>query len=109
MPSPEQQADLLGCFPDALLFCYPKTGHALERDFKWLGSYRHGIVHLGGRDAADLRERTERVSRLLGWVAPYVSDTLAVPRAEPLPCTVPPNSQVSNLDLSLNPHRTPEF
>ena len=109
MPSPEQQADLLGRFPDALLFCYPKTGHALERDFKWLGSYRHGIVHLGGRDAADLRERTERVSRLLGWVAPYVSDTLAVPRAEPLPCTVPPNSQVSNLDLSLNPHRTPEF
>ena len=109
MPSPEQQADVLRRFPDALLFCYPKTGHALERDFKWLGSYRHGIVHLGGRDAADLRERTEQVSRLLGWVAPYVSDTLTGPRGEPLPCTVPPNLQASNLDLSLNPQRTPEF
>ena len=53
--------------------------HSLARDFKWLGSYRHGIVHLGGRNEADLRERTLAVSRLLGWTAPY-ADKLADPR-----------------------------
>ena len=41
------------------------------RDFKWLGSHRYGIVHLGGRDAADLRRRCEAASALLGWPAPY--------------------------------------
>ena len=71
MPNVEQQAQVMRRFPDALLFVYPKTGHALERDFKWLGSYRHGIVHLGGRDRADLRARTEEASRMLGWTAPY--------------------------------------
>ena len=71
MPDNAQQADLMRCFPDALLFCYAKTGHALKRDFKWLGSYRHGIIHLGGRDRNDLRARTEQASRLLGWTAPY--------------------------------------
>jgi hypothetical protein len=71
MPTAAQQAALRAEFPDALLFTYPKTGHALQRDFKWLASYRYGIVHLGGRDAADLRARTEAASALLGWPAPY--------------------------------------
>jgi biotin carboxylase len=93
MPTPAQQAEVLRRFPDALLFSYAKTAHAVQRDFKWLGSYRHGIVHLGGRDAADLRERTEQASRLLGWVAPYVGDTLASIHAEPLRSAVPPNLQ----------------
>ena len=71
MPDAGQQARLAQTFPDARLFVYPKAGHSLARDFKWLGSYRHGIVHLGGRDAADLRERTVRASQMLGWVPPY--------------------------------------
>ena len=75
MPTPAQEAAVLSRFPDALLFSYAKTPHAVQRDFKWLGSYRHGIVHLGGRNAADLRERTEQASRLLGWDAPYFDDT----------------------------------
>ena len=78
MPDAAQQARLGQAFPDARLFLYPKTGHSLARDFKWLGSYRHGIVHLGGRDANDLRERTVRASQLLGWVAPY-ADQLSKP------------------------------
>ena len=76
MPGPAQQAALARAYPDALLFCYPKNGHALARDFKWLGSHRYGIVHLGGRDAVELRERTLQASRLLGWTAPY-ADQLA--------------------------------
>jgi hypothetical protein len=71
MPSAAQQAAMKAAFPDALLICYPKQSHARGRDFKWLGSYRYGIVHLGGRDEADLRDRTENASRLLGWPAPY--------------------------------------
>jgi|CXWL01.1.fsa_nt_gi hypothetical protein len=71
MPTPRQQARVAREFPDALLFCYPKAGHALARDFKWLGSYRYGIVHLGGRDEQHLRERALQASTLLGWSAPY--------------------------------------
>ncbi|MEO5732665.1 MAG: ATP-grasp domain-containing protein [Rubrivivax sp.] len=71
IPSPAQQSQMKAAFPDALLFTYPKGAHAIERDFKWLGSYRQGIVHLGAADWHDLRERTLRASALLGWTAPY--------------------------------------
>jgi hypothetical protein len=71
MPSAAQRAQLQHEFADALLFAYPKAGHSLNRDFKWLGNYRYGIVHLGGRDAADLQARAEKASALLGWPAPY--------------------------------------
>jgi hypothetical protein len=35
-----------------------------------LGSHRYGILHLGGRDAADLHDRCARASALLGWPTP---------------------------------------
>ncbi len=77
MPDAARQAQFKAQFPDALLFCYPKAGHSLERDFKWLGNHRYGIVHLGGRDEHDLRERTLRASALLGWPAPYADQRSA--------------------------------
>jgi biotin carboxylase len=83
MPGRAQQSAMKHAFPDALLFCYAKQGHALQRDFKWLGSYRYGIVHLGGRDAADLRLRTERASALLGWPAPYAEQAPSPAAAAP--------------------------
>ncbi|MEO8250003.1 MAG: hypothetical protein ABI589_11590 [Burkholderiales bacterium] len=43
----------------------------IARDFKWLGSYRYGIIHLGGKDEADLRAQCEGACGLLGWPAPY--------------------------------------
>lgn len=58
-------------FADGLLFSQPKSGHGLARDFKWTGSHRYGIVHLGARDRQHLRERAEQASALLGWPAPY--------------------------------------
>jgi hypothetical protein len=79
MPDRAAQAALLGRFPDALLFMYPKQGHALERDFKWLGNHRYGIVHLHGNDEAHLRQRAEVASAILGWTAPY-ADRLATGR-----------------------------
>ncbi|TAG77373.1 MAG: ATP-grasp domain-containing protein [Betaproteobacteria bacterium] len=71
MPSAEQQAQLHKEFPDALLFTFPKDKSQIARDFKWLGSYRYGILHLGGRDEHDLRERCERASAVLRWRVPY--------------------------------------
>jgi hypothetical protein len=50
----------------------------MARDFKWLGSYRYGIVHLGGRDAADLRARCESASALLQWPAPFADPAASV-------------------------------
>jgi biotin carboxylase len=74
MPTEAQVKAFMAAFPDALLFPYPKSGGSTERDFKWLGSYRYGITHLGGEDAADLRARCERASALLGWPAPYADE-----------------------------------
>ncbi len=65
-------AALKSQFPDSLLMHFPKAGHSLKRDFKWLGSYRYGILHLGGVDAAGLRTRCEAASAILQWPAPYL-------------------------------------
>lgn len=71
MPRPAQQRDFAQRFSDGLLFAFPKSRGSVARDFKWLGSYRYGIVHLGGRDGRQLRRRCEEASELLGWPAPY--------------------------------------
>ena len=70
LPSAAQQRALAHQFPDALLFSYAKSSGQIARDFKWLGSYRYGILHLGGRDAADLSTRCAAASELLGWSSP---------------------------------------
>jgi hypothetical protein len=86
MPTPAQRQALQQVFPDALLFVMPKSGAGLRRDFKWLGSHRYGILHLGGRDADDLRRRCERASALLGWPPPYAEEAAAhAPPPEALP------------------------
>jgi ATP-grasp domain len=70
-PSAARCEALRRAFPDALLYVMPKAGYGLQRDFKWLGSHRYGILHLGGHDAIDLRRRCEHACALLGWPAPY--------------------------------------
>ena len=71
MPNAQQVAEVTQRFADSMLFTYPRGGHALARDFKWLGSWRYGIIHLDGRDEQHLRERCLQASHLLGWRAPY--------------------------------------
>lgn len=79
MPGRAGRANLARAFPDALLFTFPRSGYALERDFKWLDSHRYGLVHLGASGADELRQRCERAAAALGWPnAPYadgVADT----------------------------------
>lgn len=70
-PTASQKAAFNAAFPDALLFCFPKGRSEIQRDFKWLGSYRYGIVHLAAANAQQLRIDCERASALLGWPAPY--------------------------------------
>jgi hypothetical protein len=70
-PTAIQKADFHEAFPDALLFCFPKGNSEIRRDFKWLGSYRYGIVHLAAANARQLRIDCEQASALLGWPAPY--------------------------------------
>ena len=84
-PSAVQRHDFQRAFPDGLAFSFPKRGHALARDYKWTGSHRYGIVHLGGRDRTELRERAEQASRLLGWPSPYRDHTAAMPPTQPYP------------------------
>ncbi len=76
MPSAAQLHQLQQKFPDHLLLQFPKAGHSLARDFKWLGSYRYGILHLGGQDAADLRARVDMASGILQWPLPYADSVL---------------------------------
>ena len=67
MPGVDRQQAFARRFADGLLFTFPKTSGAMARDFKWLGSYRYGIVHLGGRDTVELFHRCHEASGLLGW------------------------------------------
>jgi hypothetical protein len=46
-------------------------------------------VHLGGRDAADLRARCESASTLLGWPAPYADQP--APAVDPIDTAPVPN------------------
>ena len=79
MPTAAQQRAFNTAFPDALLFQFPKSFSQIQRDFKWLGSYRFGVVHLGGDSPADLGQRCEHASSTLGWTAPYVENTTDLP------------------------------
>ena len=74
MPGKTRAKAFHAAFPDGLLFEFPKLPRQVRRDFKWLGSYRYGIVHLGGENPEDLRLRCERASALLGWPAPYAQN-----------------------------------
>jgi hypothetical protein len=78
MPGAAQLAQLKAQFPDHMLLQFPKAGHSLARDFKWLGSYRYGIVHMGGQNAADLRARCDAASAVLQWPLPYADKALQV-------------------------------
>lgn len=83
-PGALQAAAFARTFADGLMFSFPKRGHALARDFKWTGSHRYGIVHLGARSWDELRARAEQASALLGWPAPY-ADHAPEPADEELP------------------------
>lgn len=114
LPSAQQLRAFKTAFPGALVFTYPQSARAIARDFKWLGSYRYGITHLGGADATDLRARCEVASALLGWQAPYADEAEQKP-ASPAPVLGPqaqaglapfekPSARPSLARASASPH-----
>lgn len=84
MPTPAQIMDFQKHFPDNLLLRFPKDIKSLARDYKWLGSHRYGVMHLGGRDATDLEQRCRAASAQLGWPAPYAEQS--VTNSHQAPC-----------------------
>lgn len=91
MPSDAQRLDLKQQFPDHLLLTFPKTGGSTARDFKWLGSYRYGILHLGGQNEADLQSRLIQASEMLGWTAP-MADNYPTATFHTLPARIDSNT-----------------
>lgn len=79
MPTAAEQHAFSAAFPDGLLLQFPKLSSQIQRDFKWLGSYRFGVVHLGGDCPADLEQRCEHASSLLGWTTPYIEHASDLP------------------------------
>jgi biotin carboxylase len=72
-PGRARIAALKRLFPQSLLFCFPKSAGQIARDFKWLGSYRYGILHLYAANAAQLEADCRSASACLQWPAPYAS------------------------------------
>ena len=85
LPNAQQREALQRVLPHAWLFTYPKGSRGRARDFKWLGSYRFGIVQLHGHDDEHLQRCAELASRLLGWKAPYTPQEVLPVRWRPAP------------------------
>jgi biotin carboxylase len=70
-PAPDalRRQALMQTFPDALLFPMPKSQTGRQRDLKWTGSHRYGVLHLGADSPDELRRRAAQASHLLGWTA----------------------------------------
>jgi biotin carboxylase len=54
-------------YQDARLMVYVKTGAQLEREVKWLGSYRYAILNLGAMNGSELVERYHDVKGALAF------------------------------------------
>jgi biotin carboxylase len=112
MPDASQVKRFQATFMDGLLFPFPKDKGSTARDFKWLGSYRYGIVHLGGCDAADLKARADAASAMLGWPSPYLDhmdclDATGAKQAVRRPAQTPPLEPIPH--PRTQPHPTPHF
>jgi hypothetical protein len=68
-PSRSRRAALLNRFPQALLFSMPKDEAGRHRDYRWTGSHRYGVLHLGAHDWRSFEAQATEASRLLGWPA----------------------------------------
>lgn len=79
MPDAATERVFAAAHADGLLLQFPKSVGEIQRDFKWLRSYRYGIMHLGGDSPTDLRRRCEHASGLLGWPAPYAEHVRDLP------------------------------
>jgi hypothetical protein len=71
VPDAQRQRAFHEAWPGRTAAEFPKSRGSTARDFKWLGSYRYGIMHLGGQDGRPAPAAAKPPAALLGWVAPY--------------------------------------
>src|SRR5688572_1259981 len=64
-PSAADVARVRRRFPDAAVMLYLKRGQALEREMKWLGSYRYAVVNMGGASEEILNHRYAEIRDML--------------------------------------------
>ena len=60
-PTEAQVRELEKKYEDARFLIYIKTGSSLERELKWLGSYRYAVLNLGAADLGELFDRYHEV------------------------------------------------
>ena len=65
IPSKEELVDALAPYPDSNMMLYYKKGASLEREIRWLGSYRYAVLNLGGLSRGDLFERFQKICSAL--------------------------------------------
>ena len=73
MPHPVQVNELKRQYPDAVFVEFAKSSNVSSRDFKWLGSFRLGCLHLGAESWEALDEKCLQASAIVGWKAPIAS------------------------------------
>ena len=66
-PDRRRVAALQRQYGDARLMVYVKTGAQLEREVKWLGSYRYAVLNLGAMDGHQLVQRYQDVKGALAF------------------------------------------
>ncbi len=65
LPSKSELAKALAPYPDASLMLYYKKGASLDREIKWLGSYRYAVLNIGGLSRGDLFDRFQNICKKL--------------------------------------------
>ncbi len=66
-PTDAQIVKLKQLLPSALLLLFHKSAVGLAREYKWLESHRYAVLHLEGKDKADLQQRFELACDTLGY------------------------------------------
>jgi biotin carboxylase len=65
IPSKAELVHALAPYPDAKMMLYYKKGSSLDREIRWLGSYRYAVLNLGGLSRGDLFNRFNQVCKKL--------------------------------------------
>lgn len=68
VPSPKQIAAVEADHPDIRVEVLARPGYKLSQELQDGGSYRYGIVNVGGRDDQDIRDRLQRCVASLPFV-----------------------------------------
>ncbi len=66
-PSEAQLAALRQFDPDSQLVLFKKTGGELKREWKWLQSYRYACLNMAADSEAELTEKYQKASAILGF------------------------------------------